>query len=1022
MISAEKLKALLWKPYMPVVLIVCTGAVFSLAVFALLRGREMDKIRAEFHDAAEDRASITRNEIESNVLMLELLRAFHLGSREVERHEFAKFVEPCFSKVRRLQAMEWVPRVPDAERAEYEDAARRDGLEDFQITEENAEGHMVRASRRDEYFPVSFVEPFEGNEVVLGFDLGSEPARREALDRARDTGEVAASTRVRLVQDTGGPFGLLAVLPIYRKGMPTDTVEDRRENLRGFVLGVFRPADIVEKALACLQPESIDVRLTDESAPPGKCSLYWHWSPARKHAVEPGGGAAECERKGMSYATTLDVGGRRWSILATPTPDFIAVRRTWQPWGMLTAGLMFSGLFAAYLTVGSRQTARIERLVHERTSELQKSEGKYRLLTENLKDVVCAVSLDGTLTYCSPAIKEFAGYEPEEEIGNHFGQYLVKGQDLTNALAMITELASGRTSATIELLFKPKIGGPFPIEVSSAPVIDNDEVVGLQCVVRDVSERKRAEEALREQGVFLEAVLDNIEAGIVACNADGVLTLFNRAAQELCGSPQKPIPAEDWAERHDLYLPDGKTRMQRDEIPLFRALDGECVHGVELMIVPKHGPARSLLASGQPLVGEDGCKRGAVVAMHDVTQRKQAEEALRNKEEQLRQIQKLEAVGQLAGGIAHEFNNLLQAIDGYTNYAMDGLSPEGQPCQDLRQVCRATDRAAKLTRQLLGFSRRQPLERRNIDPNQVVVDLVRMVRPLIGEHIHLESNLDEAAGTVYADPGELQQTLLNLCLNARDAMPSGGALTLRSEAAVLTKEFCEFHSDLSPGRYAVLSVTDTGLGISPEVKPHIFEPFFTTKEVGEGAGLGLSTVYGVVQQHEGAIRVSSQPGEGATFRIYLPVVDVAADVDLPEESVPAPGGEETILVAEDDPMVRDIARRILEKAGYTVVAAADGEEALERFEASRDDIALVLLDAIMPKLTGHEVCVRIRAMKPETKIVFCTGYDPETAQSDFIRRQSLRLIEKPFASEVLLRTVREVLDRGEPCQVVEATS
>lgn len=768
--NAEKPVNLLWKPRVLVVLIVCTGAVFALAVFAVLRGREMDKILAEFHGAAEDRASITRNEIEFNVLMLELLRAFHLSSREVERHEFARFVQPCFSKVRRVQAMEWVVRVPDAKRAEYEAAARRDGFEDFQITEKDAHGRMVRASRRDEYFPVSFVEPHRGNEAAVGFDLASEPARREALDRARDTGKIAASARVRLVQDTGGPFGLLVVLPIYHQGTPTDTVEDRRKNVRGFVLGVFRPTDIVEKALACLLPESIDVRLTDESAPAGKRSLYWHWAHARKPPVDPGSRQAEYERKDMCYATTFDVGGRRWSILAVPTPEFVAARRTWQPWGMLTAGLMFSGLLAAYLTIGSRQTARIERLVDERTSELHKSE-----------------------------------------------------------------------------------------------------------------------------------------------------------------------------------------------------------------------------------------------------------ESLRKKEEQLRQTQKLEAVGQLAGGIAHEFNNLLQAVGGYTNYAMEGLSPEEKRWQDLQQVRKATNRAAALTRQLLGFSRRRPLERRHVDPNQVVVDLIKMVRPIIGEHIQLESQLGDVAGTVYADPGELQQTLLNLCLNARDAMPAGGKLSLKSEAAVLTEAFCEFRPDVSPGRYVVLSVSDTGSGISPEVKPHIFEPFFTTKEVGEGAGLGLATVYGVLQQHEGAIRVHGNPDGGATFKVYLPVVDVAADGDVVENDAPAPGGKETILVAEDDPMVRDVARRILEEAGYTVVAAADGKEALEKYEASRDDVALVLLDAIMPEFNGHEVYGRIKAMDPETKIVFCTGYDPHTAQSDFIKRESLRLVEKPFDADVLLRAVREVLDREEPCLAAQAT-
>ncbi len=389
---------------------------------------------------------------------------------------------------------------------------------------------------------------------------------------------------------------------------------------------------------------------------------------------------------------------------------------------------------------------------------------------------------------------------------------------------------------------------------------------------------------------------------------------------------------------------------------------------------------------------------------------------LRQKDEQLRQSQKLEAVGALAGGVAHEFNNLLQAISGYTRYAMEGIPPDQQPYQDLQGVLEAADRAASLTRQLLSFSRRQTVDRKHLDANEMVSDLTRMLRPLLGEHIKLRTHLGEQAGVIFADAGSFQQVFVNLCLNARDAMPSGGEIVVKTERLNVSPEFAEHYADLKPGPYVELSVADTGHGMTPEVREHIFEPFFTTKPVGQGTGLGLPTVYGIVQQHEGAIHVYSEPGHGSTFKIYLPAI--ASDADPAPQARPAAsrGGAEVILVAEDDPLVQDISRRILEKGGYTVLTARDGEETLQVLRQRRDTIALVLLDAVMPKLSGREVYRRLHDEFPEIRVIFCSGYDPETSQSNFIAQEHLRLVEKPYNPAVLLQTVREELDAEEVCR------
>ncbi len=406
----------------------------------------------------------------------------------------------------------------------------------------------------------------------------------------------------------------------------------------------------------------------------------------------------------------------------------------------------------------------------------------------------------------------------------------------------------------------------------------------------------------------------------------------------------------------------------------------------------------------------------------EIADRKQLQAELEQRDEQLRQSHKLEAVGSLAGGIAHEFNNLLQAIRGYTKYGMEGLSPDECRYQDLEQVIKAADRAAALTRQLLGFSRRQVLERVNLDPREVITELAQMLRPLIGEHIELEVAPASAMGVLHADRGLLQQMLLNLCINARDAMPDGGRLVLKTERVDLNDRYCEFHPMAKPGAYLLFSVADTGSGMSPEVRQRIFEPFFTTKGVGKGTGLGLAMVYGGVQQHGGMINVYSEVGLGTTFRIYLPIT-VGIDASLDEQPTErTSGGQETILIAEDEPIVRDLAVRILTRAGYSVLVASDGAEAVELFEANVDAVSMVLLDAVMPKLTGHQAYARIRLTNPNLPVVFCTGYDPDTGQIKVLVDEGVRVVQKPFDPDVLLRVVRELLDAQQPLEVSPCTA
>ncbi|MEA2085363.1 MAG: ATP-binding protein [Thermodesulfobacteriota bacterium] len=394
----------------------------------------------------------------------------------------------------------------------------------------------------------------------------------------------------------------------------------------------------------------------------------------------------------------------------------------------------------------------------------------------------------------------------------------------------------------------------------------------------------------------------------------------------------------------------------------------------------------------------------------DITKRKRAEEQRDKTEIRLRQAQKMEAVGQLAGGVAHDFNNLLQVIQGYTDMALEDVEADSPAYAELKEVMKAAKRATTLISQLLAFSRRQVLELAYLDLNEVIADMMRMLRRVIGEHITLEVISGRDLGTVRADRGQIEQILVNLCVNAHDAMPMGGEITIETENVRIDEKFCESHPWAKPGRYILLSVTDTGCGMDKETLARVFEPFFTTKGIGKGTGLGLSTVYGLVNQHGGMVHVYSEIDKGTTFKIYLILAERAATAVGHKIEGPIQGGTETILLAEDDIGVRNLSQIILEKAGYTVLTAVDGEEALSVFKNHADEIDLALLDVIMPKLGGRAVFNHIREQRPDIRILFCSGYSMNAVHTDFILDKGLQLIQKPYQRNDLLRRVRDALD------------
>ena len=396
-----------------------------------------------------------------------------------------------------------------------------------------------------------------------------------------------------------------------------------------------------------------------------------------------------------------------------------------------------------------------------------------------------------------------------------------------------------------------------------------------------------------------------------------------------------------------------------------------------------------------------------MIHTHDVTRERQLEE-------QLRVSQKMEAIGQLAGGVAHDFNNLLTVINNYARLAMDELS-EGDPIHaDVAEIAKAGGRAAVLTRQLLAFSRRQVLQPELLSVNQVVQGVETMLGRLIGENIEIGVCLSDDLGAVEADPGQLEQVIMNIAINARDAMPEGGKLTIETANVELDEAYAAGHEVVEPGRYVLLSLTDSGCGMDAKTRDRVFEPFFTTKEQGKGTGLGMSTAYGIVKQSGGYIWVYSEPGQGTTFKVYLPRRDAAAAVTPREQPSTRLRGGETVLLVEDEDGVREVSRRILEVSGYRVLTAASGPEGMHIVETHPGPIHLLLTDVVMPGMSGPELAERLVGSHPGLRVLFMSGYSTEAVVHHGVLAREARFIAKPFTTGALTRMVREALDAPTP--------
>jgi PAS domain S-box-containing protein len=855
---------------------------------------------------------------------------------------------------------------------------------------------------------VDFVAP-EHAELVTERHRTESAERYEHVARRRDGSTFHVEVQGRVLPFQGRKLRVSAIRDI--------TERRRSELMQG---AIFRISEAAHTAVTLQELFAAIHRIVGELMPARNfyIALYdaesgtlsfpyfvdeYDETPAPK---VPGKGLTEYVlRTGKPLLATPEVSlalerGGEVELIGAPSVDWLGVP-------LVAAGTTIGVLVMQTYTEGVRYSERdrdllqfvsvqIAMAVQRKRAEetLREREQRLASLFAGMDDALFVHDADGRILECNEAACQRLGYSREELLGMRTSE--VDAPEFASGFRerLAEQFAKRRFSC--EGVHVTKDGRRIPVDINTC-VIDYHGGKAVLAVMRDMTQRKRAEEALRQSETALREFVDNAVFGISRSTADGTVVAANRAlarilgyqsAEELVGLNvgtafyRRPEDREAMVER-----------MQRSD--RFEDLEAEFRH--------KDGSPLTVHLSGRTVRGPDGGVQGYEVIIEDITER-------RILEAQLRQAQKMEAVGQLAGGVAHDFNNLLTTILASSELLASGLPPKAPLQEDVEMIQQAARRASELTRDLLAFSRRQTLELQAVPLGGLVADFARLARRIVPEDVEVTAHVEAPGAVVRADPGAIEQILMNLVTNSRDAMPRGGTLQLAVGYGVLDEDHCRSQGWGTPGRYVMLTVADTGSGMDEQTQQHVFEPFFTTKPVGQGTGLGMAMVYGLVKQHGGFIGVFSKPGLGTTVRIYFPEITAAASSKHAAAAGEIRGGKETILLVEDDTTLRRTAKRVLEKFGYAVVTATDGFNALNIIETLPTPPDLVISDVVMPHTSGPQLLSALRDTGAAPRVLLTSGYAARDVKERALLEGGTPFLAKPWTIAELLRKVREVLD------------
>ncbi len=641
-------------------------------------------------------------------------------------------------------------------------------------------------------------------------------------------------------------------------------------------------------------------------------------------------------------------------------------------------------------------------IVRKRAEEnLRESEERYKALFDRSLDLVYTMDIEGRFIDANQAALNRLGYTRPEIRSLNFASLLSEDQ-LPLAIKILEEIReTGIQKTLIEFRLWRKDGTPVYVETQGSSVISNGTPIAIQAIARDITARKQAERDLEGSEAKMRSILDNIGIGVALISPNMEVLDLNHRMREW-------FPAIDPGQHPICYraFNDPPREEVCDYCPTHKTLQDGLVHEATAQ-TPRAGGVQNYRIVSSPILNASGEVTAAIEMVEDITEKLSLES-------QVRQAQKMEAVGRLAGGVAHDFNNMLGIILGYTQMALDGAGPGTLLHDNLTEIQEAAQRSVELTRQLLAFARKQTIDPQVLDLNETVEGMLKMLRRLIGEDINLAWQPESGLWPVKMDLGQVEQILANLCVNARDAIKHVGKVTIETGNAVFDQAYCADHPGFVPGEYTLLAVSDDGCGMDKGTLDHIFEPFFTTKEVGQGTGLGLATVYGIVKQNNGFINVYSEPGKGTTFKVYL-ARQAGQAVDIQEESegaLPLSQGE-TVLVVEDEVALLKLAGGILNKLGYIVLTASAPGKALRLVEQYTGEIHLLMADVILPEMNGRDLAERIKAIRPTMKCLFMSGYTADVIAHRGMLDEGVQFIPKPFSVRELAAKVRTVLEKRE---------
>lgn len=853
-----------------VILFIMLGCAMSVYGYGMVEKERNAKIQSSFDEQVSDEAAAIQQKMDDYFDAMQSLQSFYLSSNFVSRTEFHLFASRIAQRLDGVQAFKWLPLVKGDKRVEFESAISQEGFPGFQIKDMDFKGEMKPAELRKEYFPVTYAEPWGGNEKSIGFDMISVKSRADAILKAIKLQNFSIISTTRLVQDVDQKI-FLVFLPVYKNA------NEGGGSLQGVLMGSFLINRIIEKEL-----------LTTTSGQNISGMIILDVSDKNKPGAIYALSALSFQDKLKSEIVSekeFEVNGYVLKILARPSLKWLEINRSrFSSLSILFMGLGATVLFALYLSLFIDRTRAVEKAVALRTLELadaneriSSSERNFRGLVLNIPGAIyrCAADKNWTMEFISDEIKNISGYSASDFIGNKVRSY-----------------------SSI-------------IHPEDAPKVERDVWLGINSNSPFILEYRILDSEGKERWVY--------EKG---------QAIFS-------------------AEKNVLYL--------------------------------------------------DG-------AIFDITERKRLSE-------QLLQSKKMEAVGKLAGGIAHDFNNQLMVILGYCQILLERMQPSQTEYPHVQDIKFAAEKSSALVRQLLAFGRKNVVSNSVFDLNTLITSVEKMTRTVLGERIKLDLKLEDGLGRILMDQSQMEQVLLNMVVNARDAMPKGGVLNLETQNVKITDRL-KPAPELSAGDYILLTVKDSGVGMNDEVKKHLFEPFFTTKDKDKGAGLGLATCYTVILGAGGIIQVQSRAGEGAVFSIYVPVsANELLNQKVESLNKEIPGGHETILLVEDEDKVRNITGLILKNRGYKVLDFASGREAIEFVEKSGDvKIDLLLSDVVMPEISGIELADKIKEICPNIQVLFMSGYMEDNLLREGIERQKVNFLNKPCEAGVMCQKLREILD------------